>query len=248
MRLILALSAPLLLMACASTPRPATSANGPELAERRAYLAALASVESATAPVSLEPLLARAEALQDALMQFETDDRARLEGYDEPTYAALQAELRGLRLSRGTDIYAQPDPDVLLALAETHGRSEDREFFRLYRDYWTAELLPRYLEVGTRPTPCVRFGDEVLCPMYARWSDYAARHPQAYRAFVGQTLADLEEAVALGVCTCRGDEQVVKQELGSFLQRFPQTPVAAQIGERLRELDEDPYRRPVHCR
>ncbi|HEX4895345.1 MAG TPA: hypothetical protein VFV11_03340 [Solimonas sp.] len=233
----------LMLGACAVTgAHPADPA-------RAQYLAALADVESATTPVSLEPLLARAEALQDTLMSFERyGDQAQLETYDEARYSALQAELRGLRLSRGTDVYAQPDPEVFLALAEAKGREADRAFFRLYRDYWTAELLPRYLKVGQRPTPCVRFGDDVLAPLYAGWRDYAARYPQAYVAFTRQTLADLEEAVSLGVCTCDGDENTVRAELTGFLARFPQTPVAAQIGARVKELDEDPYRRPVHCR
>jgi hypothetical protein len=213
----------------------------------QAYLAELAAVEQAQGPASMEPLLAAAEAAQDALMQLEDGDRAWIEVVDEPGFAALQQELRGLRLARGYDVYAQPDPAFLRQLADRQGRPEDLVFFRLYERYWSAEMLPQYLSMGTRPTPCVRFGEGVLPQLYAEWQDFAARYPGAYVAFTRQTLRDLEEAVALGVCAC-GDEASVTGELRGFLKRFPASPVSPQVRMRLRELRETPDLRPVRCR
>lgn len=223
----------------AQTPRPAAI---------DAYRAALSAVEQVTTPVSLEPLLGAAHAAQDDLMDIQDDgDRAWLEVLGEEEYAALKAELRGLRLSRGYDVYAQPDGGFLLQLAQAHGRPADQAFFRLYRDLWDADLLPRYLSAGNRPTPCVRFGEGVLPELYAGWRDYARRYPEAYIEFTNQTLRDLEEAVGLGVCAC-GDERSVERELKGFVKRFPNTPVAPQIRGRLQELKEDPNLRPVRCR
>lgn len=213
------------------------------------YLDALAQAEQAQQPLSLEPLMTKMEAAQDTLMAIQgMGDQAWMEQLDEAAWKQLQGQLRGFQLSRGYDVYAQPDAAFLLNLAQAHGLPADREFFSLYRGYWSEELLPQYLSIGRRPTPCVRFGEGVLQQQYAGWSGFAKRHPQSYAAFTRQTLADLEEAVSLGVCTCEGNEQDVSRELRSFLKRFPQTPVAAKIRSRIVELKENPSIRPVYCR
>ncbi|WP_162932376.1 hypothetical protein [Solimonas sp. K1W22B-7] len=213
-----------------------------------AYLKALAGVEAATAPVSLEPLMAAALAAQDALMEIEgLGDQAWLERLDEPAYGQLRAELRGFTLSRGFDVYAQPDAAFLDRLAQVHGGVMDREFFRLYRAYWSPELLPAYLSLGKRPTPCVRFGEGVVAKQYEGWRGFARKYPQAYAGFTRQTLTDLEEVVALGVCTC-SDEASVSRELRGFVKRFPDSPVAGKVRSRLVELKENPTIRPVLCR
>lgn len=233
----LLLLAPALVLS--QTPRP------PAI---EAYLAELSRVEQAPQPVSLEPLFAAAGEVQDALMDIQGQgDQAWMETLDDAQYAALKAELRGLQLSRGYDVYAQPDGAFLLGLAQGHGRPADQAFFLLYRDLWDETLLPRYLGAGRNPTPCVRFGENVLPPLYAAWRDYAGRYPLAYTAFSAQMLQDLEEAVALGVCAC-GDEKSVVRELRGFVKRFPETPVAPQIRARLKELKETPDLRPVRCR
>ena len=231
-----------LLLACG-----VCAARGPQPDAVRAYVAALAAVEHARTPVSLEPLLAAAEAAQDALMRLHDGDRAVIEVYSNAEFARLKAKLRGLQLSRGYDVYAQPDGAWLLQLAQAHGLPQDQEFFRLYRAYWTAEQVPRYLSLGQRATPCVRFGEGIMPDVYLEWRNYAARYPGAYVAFTRQVLSDLEEAEALGVCSC-GDEDSVMRELGGFMQRFPQSPVAEKVRARLVELKEQPYLRPVHCR
>lgn len=212
------------------------------------YLGTLAAVEAAKKPVSLEPLFAATDAVQDTLMFLQADgNSAWIETLSDIEYTALQKELRGFHLSRGYDIYAQPDGAFLYALAQAHGRAEDVAFFRLYSELWSKELMPRYLSMGNNPTPCVRFGEDILPDLYAGWGDFATRHPQAYTAFTQQTLRDLEEVVVLGVCSC-GDEQSVERELSGFLKRFPQMPGASDVGKRLKELKEDPTLRPVRCR
>ncbi len=224
--------------AVAQTPRPSAI---------DAFRMSVAAVEHAKVPVSLEPLLNAAESVQDGLMQIQPDDRAWIETLNEAEYAALKAELRGMQLSRGIDIYAQPDGAFLLQLAGKHGRPEDLAFFEVYVRLWNEQQLPRYLSLGSRPTPCVRFGAGILPELYADWRTYAERYPKAYVAYTAQTLRDLEEAVALGTCAC-GDEHSVQRELEGFLQRFPQTPVAADIRGRLKQLKETPELRPVYCR
>ena len=225
----------------------ATAAAAERPAEIDAYRQTLAQVEAARSPVSLEPLLAAAEAAQDALMRIDDSDRAWLEIIGDDEFEALKAELRGLQLARGYDVYAQPDGAFLLQLATAKGRADDAAFFRLYDQLWSEQQLPKYLELGNRPTPCVRYGTGVLPELYQQWRDYAAQYPLAYVAHTKQTIADLEEAVALGVCACT-DAADVERELSGFLKRFPTTPVAPQIALRLKELKEQPDLRPVRCR
>lgn len=228
---------PATLVFAAAAPPPALTA----------YRTELARVQASTAAVSLEPLLNAALAAQDAMMQLADGDQAWIETLDEAGYTQLQAELPGFHFSRGYDVYTQPDAAFLLSLAHRKGRPEDQAFFTIYAGLWSDEYLPRYLSLGTRPTPCVRFGENILPTLYTQWRDYAARYPQAYVSHTQQTLRDLEEAVALGVCAC-GDTASVERELSGFVKQFPQTPVAADIRKRLIELKETPDLRPIRCR
>ncbi len=213
-----------------------------------AYLARLKAVEQATQPVSMEPLLAAASEVQDALMSLQPGgDQAWQETLPEADYATLKDELRGLRLSRGYDVYAQPDGDFLLKLAQAHGRPQDRAFFALYQRFWNPQLLPQYLSIGKGTTPCVRFDEGIIPELYRDWSGFARQYPQAYTAFAQQTLLDLEEVIELGTCACR-DADSVERELAGFVQKFPQSPAAPKARKRLAELKENPDWRPVHCR
>lgn len=237
----------LLLVALLMTMAGLCRAETPSLPAIDAYLAALSTVQHTTEPVSLEPLLKAAEDTQDALMNLVDGDKAWLDLRSASEYAALKRELRGLKLSRGYDTYAQPDGQYLFKLAKAHGRPEDREFFRLYSHFWSREQLPRYLSLGKTPTPCVRFDQGILPDLYSSWSHYATTYPVAYVSFTQQTLRDLEEVMVLGVCAC-GDEHSVKNELRGFVARFPDIAVAEQIRARLKELEENRNLHPVHCR
>jgi hypothetical protein len=210
------------------------------------YLDTLATVEQSAQPVSLEPLLAAAENAQTALMEVTGDD-AFLESLGEADFAALQAQLRGFSLARGSDIYAQPQAGFFLALARAHGRPQDIAFFTLYDQTWGADGVPVYLMLRPQPSPCVRFGEQRIQPLYRGWHGYRKAHPAAYRAAATQQLKDLEEAVALGTCACKDIESVLAEQRG-FLKAFPATPVAGQIRARMRQLKTDPEALPVNCR
>lgn len=235
----------LLLFALIGTPSQAFTPPPPV----PVYLAALAEVETSAEPVSMEALLAAAEAVQDALMYIEPDgERAWMETLELADFATLREQLRGIRLARGFDVYAQPDPNFLSELAQRQGLPADRAFFRVYRRSWKPDGVPDYLRlVPGKVTPCVRFGEGVVGDLYAEWRDFQAQFPQAYRDTVTQWVRDLEEVVELGTCAC-GGQQAVEEELSSFVNRFPGSPARAGILARLQELEDDPERRPVNCR
>ncbi len=253
----LTLSLPLLVLATScSRQTPAASTAVAALASPAAapaspaavvaYLAALTAVEQARAPVSLEALFDQAEAAQAALMEV-TGEQAVLERYSDTEFAALQAQVRGLKLHRELDIYAQPEPAFFLALAKAHGLPADIAFFEQYAATWGPDLVPVYLKLRPQPSPCVRFGEGLIGALYAGWQQYAAAHAGHYAARVVQNLADLEEAVALGTCACAGLE-TVRSEQAEFLKRFPDTPKTAEIKARREQLVTDPDVLPVNCR
>ena len=223
---------------------PATALNLPTPVQH--YLDTLATVEQSAQPVSLEPLLAAAEAAQTALMEVTGDD-AFLESLGDADFAALQAQLRGFSLARGYDIYAQPQAAFFLTLARAHGRPEDIAFFTLQNQTWGADGVPVYLMLRPQPSPCVRFGEDRIAPLYRSWRGYLKAQPAAYRAAATQQVKDLEEAVALGTCACKGLDSVLNEQRG-FLKAFPTTPVAQQIRARMRQLKTDPEALPVNCR
>jgi len=249
------------LAACGKTPSPPAAApmaepttapppaSKPLPAPVAAYVAALDAIEKASAPVSLETLLDQAEAAQGALMEITSGEngKAVLETYDDAGFAALQARVRGLKLHRGLDIYAQPDPAFFLALAQAHGRPADVAFFTQHSATWGPDDVPVYLKLRPQPSPCVRFGEGRIAPLYAGWQTFAAQHPEAYAEQAAQNLRDLEEAVALGTCAC-GDLESVRREQAAFLKQFPGTPKAAEIAARRAQLASDPEALPVTCR
>ncbi len=234
------------VLLCALAPLATAQAGWP--AAVTAYIEMLVGVEEADPPVSMETLFAAAEAAQDELMRVDVaGQEAWIESLSEEDFADLSQRLRGLRLSRGRDVYAQPDPNFLSELAQRQGRPEDRDFFRIYRKSWGADLVPSYLRLTTRVSPCVRFGENVIPDLYAGWRAFRDRYPLAYATYAAQSVRDLEEAVELGTCAC-GGRDTVEQELSGFVTRFPDTPSRPAILARLQELEDDPDRRPVQCR
>lgn len=235
-----------LLLAVFAIPAAASAATK-EPPALNDYVAELKKVETSRKPVSLEPLFDASDNAAAAMMTLVGGDQAWIETLDEDAFQALRQRMRGMNLVRGYDIYTQPDGAWFLKLAERHGRPADIAFFKLYADFWDAEQMPKYLSLGQRATPCVRFDTGVVPELYTQWSAYAKQHPDAYTTFAQQTLRDLEEVVELGVCTCT-DAEAVEKELRGFVKRFPQSTVVPKVKARLQELKDDPERRPVHCR
>lgn len=230
----------------AAATAPAASAAMVMPAVVTEYLSALASVEQASSPVSLEAVFNKAEAAQTALMEITGDD-AFIEQLSEADFSTLQTQVRGLKLHREMDIYAQPDPGFFLALAKKHGRPDDIAFFENYAQTWGPDLVPVYLKLRPQPSPCVRFGENRIIPLYSAWQSFAREHLGAYPARTAQQLADLEEAVALGTCACDGLQSVLDEQAG-FLKQFPKAAKAAEIKTRREQLQKDPYVLPVNCR
>lgn len=210
------------------------------------YLELLQIVESSPEAVSLESLFEAANQVQDAVMLIE-GDQAWLESLSDSDFQALSLALRGLRLGRGYDVYAQPDPEFLNQLARAHGHPADRAFFAQFRRSWSDELIPTYLRLTSRIAPCVRFDEGVIASLYLGWTAFRREYPDSYVSYAEQSVKDLEEVVELGTCAC-GSADSVEHELSGFLRQFPKSPAVPGVLARLQQLEDDPDRRPVQCR
>lgn len=208
------------------------------------YLNQVAEAEKPGPRRSLEPLYAAALEVQNDLMTI-SKDLAWIEYLSDADFADLQSRLKGFVLSRGLDIFADPDPKFFRALAEKRGEPSDLAFFTLLEKSIASDYLPIYVAAQGRGV-CVRYGENLIAPYYASWLDYQRQAPGRYKDKVAQSLADVEDVVGLGTCAC-GEIESVQQELKGFVKQFPTAPVNGKIRDRIEQLDKDPFKLPVRC-
>ncbi|WP_420466424.1 hypothetical protein [Panacagrimonas sp.] len=209
-----------------------------------AYLDQVAAIEKPGPRTSLEPVYNAALAAQNDLMTI-TKDQAWIEYLSDAEFADLRSRLKGFVLSRGLDIFADPDPKFFRALAEKRGEPADLAFFTLMEKSIAPDYLPIYVKPQGRGV-CVRYGEDLIAPYYASWLEYQRQSPGRYKDKVTESLANVEDAISLGTCAC-GEIQSVQHELSGFLNRFPTAPVNNKIRDRIEQLDKDPWKLPVRC-
>ncbi|ULQ45507.1 hypothetical protein JN531_010275 [Flagellatimonas centrodinii] len=229
-------------------PTPTADTGHETLPAIERFSALWQAIHQAEAPQSLEPLLIAAAEVQDAVMLLDDSQQAWLERLDADRFAQLQSEVPGFVFHRGYDIHAEIDGPALLALAQSSGRPADVAFFEQFVASYSDQALPVYLRFADSASPCVRFGEPVLLDQYAAWQQFRAQHPDSYGDFSRQWLADIEDVVAHGTCTCTEAQAPVEQTLSEFIERFPETTVRPQVVARLTQLRDDPYEKPVWCR
>jgi hypothetical protein len=237
------------LLTTAATATPPTDHYERTEAAIDRYLGTLATVKAATEPRSLYALFDGAQHLQRLMMTLDgDDDKAWLERLSDARFAQLDDRLEGLRLHRGLDVHVEIDGEAFVALAAAHGTPVDQAFFTRYQGAYNDQALPVFLRFTDRVAPCVAFGEGLLEQQYRTWRAFAGQHPAPYAAFTQYWLDTIEDVVAQGTCTCTADTASVRDNLASFIDTFPDTPVRSDIEARITMLDETPYRRPVHCR
>ena len=220
-----------------STP---AAAKLPSTAQRAAdaYLQELARVERSKERVSMEPLFALADSLDDAFFPSTLDYSPRsapwtqkdsdkylahsIEGLPETELDSLQAALRGVNIFVGDYVFTYVETEFFLGLAESHGLPADVDFLNAYagRDLGSACVQD-----------CVHFGTDLIVNQHGAWMEFRARHPHDYVRFVAAEAQDVIGQL-MGTCACGGASSV-EAELDHFLRRFPEDPIAQQVGARL---------------
>lgn len=219
------------------------------LPEIERYRGLLHFLQVSETPQSMQPLFDAAQSVQSAVMEIDDSSYAWLERVSDEEAVALQAQLVGLRLHRGQDVYAEIDGGAIHELAMQHGKPVDQAFFAGFKAAFNDQGLPVYLDFANRASPCIRFDQPALLnDQYAYWLAFREANPQAYASFVRQWLRDIEDVMAQGTCTCTQEQAPVEAALEGFVTAFPETIVRADIQTRLQQLRNKPYEKPVWCR
>lgn len=132
-----------------------TQAAPPSLPEIDRYRGLLHFLQVSETPQSMQPLFDAAESVQSAVMRIDDSGYAWLERVSDDDAVAIQAQLEGLRLHRGLDVYAELDTTVMHDLALQHGRPVDQAFF--------AGLKDAYNDQGCRCTWISPTGLHLAC-------------------------------------------------------------------------------------
>jgi len=221
------------LPAFAVSPAMANLPPGPQKAADL-YLQELARVQTSKGRVSMEPLFARADSLDEEFFPPEEDYspqgnadylKRSVEGLSDAEVDSLNTQLRGVEVIVGDYVFTYIDAKFFLALAESHGLPPDVAFLRAYAGRGLGSELIQ---------DCVHFGKDLIVNQYAAWVDFQARYPNSYSRFAGEETQNVKEQL-MGTCAC-DDSSSVTSELDHFLLRFPRDPIAADVRTRLASI------------
>ena len=100
-------------------------------------------------------------------------------------YALLQNETAGgMQLSRKGVIFAHPDADFFLKMAEEHGGRADVNFFQNFQKSFPSGPMPSWVKLTDIGGACVDAKGDELPSRMRDWQIYQARFPDNYRVYV----------------------------------------------------------------
>jgi hypothetical protein len=103
-------------------------------------------------------------------------------------YALLQdTTAGGLQLNRKGMIYAHPDADFFLKMAQQHGGRADVNFFEEFQKSFPSGPMPTWVKLTENGGACVDAKGNELPARIRGWQLYQGRFPENYKAYV-QTL------------------------------------------------------------
>jgi hypothetical protein len=180
---------------------------------------------------SFEPVLAQGQEAVAAILAVanELDDAA----FDE-----FKQKMPGYLVVNDAVIAIVPDAPHLAEQAKTHGRTEDVAFFKLM-----AQTLNGYWPVTQEQledmSGCTRFGSHDLVRLYGAWKQFQQLYPKAYAGFIKDPgfllLADIEDQLLNSQSACDGPDAVT-DELETFINAYPTSPLTPKIRKRLQEV------------
>jgi hypothetical protein len=110
----------------------------------------------------------------------------------EGDYAQLaETTAGGMQLSRKGMIYAHPDAEFFLKMAEQFGTPADVNFFQEFQRSFPSGPMPSWIHL-TSTGACVDAVGNEFPSRLRGWQVYAARFPNNYRMYVQQLLHGME--------------------------------------------------------
>jgi hypothetical protein len=200
------------------------------------YTAAVRAVESQPAGGGgLEAAIYALAPIRDALTRARDSRWTMLESLTEDEFQRVKRELPGAIVTRDKVVFIGPDPDYFVTLAGTRGSPADRAFFAAYKATYPDAVWPVYLQPGTGPLGCTRFGSGSLVSTYRTWDGFQTTYPGRYAIPTRREVDRVQSALAQSTCAC-GDAASVAREMEAFVKAFEASPIRARLLERIEAL------------
>ena len=199
------------------------------------YRSEIAAVATGVRGERLEAAFQRFQLVKDALMTAPDRQRTVLESLSEEEFSRVQRTIPGALINRDEVVFVRPDPDYFLRLAAARGDAADRAFFAALKATYPQGVWPAFVKQQTDATGCTRFGTMALVAAYRRWSEFQRRFPGRYAGQAREEADAVTEQLTTSTCAC-GTMEDVGRELQRFLTTFPDAPVRADVGRRLRRV------------
>lgn len=108
-------------------------------------------------------------------------------------YALLQdTTAGGMQLSRKGVIFAHPDPDFFLKMAQEHGGRADVNFFETFQKSFPSGPMPSWVKLTANGGACVDAQGNEYPSRLRDWQIYQARFPGNYSSYVTMLLRGME--------------------------------------------------------
>jgi hypothetical protein len=108
-------------------------------------------------------------------------------------YALLQdTTAGGLQLNRKGMIYAHPDADFFLKMAQEHGGRADVNFFEEFQKSFPSGPMPSWIKLTENGGACVDAKGNDLANRMRGWQLYQGRFPENYKSYVQMLLRGME--------------------------------------------------------
>lgn len=221
-------------------PGRAVAGEGASLLQRiAAYGRELSRAETSAAPVSLEPLLERGNALAAELKRI-------IEELPAEDYDRVLKDMKGFVVNRDEVILVEPDARYFSALARKVGTGQDRAYFDFMLKVTPEGYWPIYIVRQTDAGGCTDYGTGTLSKLYAAGTAVAPRLGRYYRLGVEKTLDDVARQLTAATCAC-GDLRSVVKELRRFLEKNPHARPAAAVRARLASIERGEHVMETEC-
>ena len=195
------------------------------------YRTAMRAVESRATPGGLEAAFYLLSPVREALIRPRDSRWTLVESLTADDYQRLRSELPGVIVTRDKIVFAGPDPDYFVKLAETVGDPADRAFFAAFKATYPSAVWPAYLEQRIGSVGCTRFGSGTLVGTHRMWTEFQAKFPDRYVSPARREVESVDNALVQSTCAC-GDASSVVQELEAFVQAYPASSIRVRLLER----------------
>lgn len=197
------------------------------------YLRSLQQWQQSRQKESLEPVLNKGQEAARVILQ-------HADTLTDEDFESIKKSMPGYLILHQEIVVAGPDPAFFLTLATQKGKPADLAFFKLMNQtlngYW-----PSTMEELDDLSGCTRFGSGELVRLYGEWTAFKRQFPTGYTKALQDPnlllLNDLEDQLLNSTAACEGPESV-QQELQSFVQSFPRSPLTPKIKQRLLDLQQ----------